>query len=336
MTPHQLRIEQVDPADSRAFAQYYQVFTASKAHDRPTTFTPPGLAAEQYSLLHSDDDVRNELFLALDADAPAAAGRLHVSLTANRHLADIQLDVHPAHRRRGLGSALLPRLEAAAAAAGCTAFYVETALTPEAVVAESPQYAFATRHGYRIATREQRRQLDLPAAADLAALAADAGTHHAGYRIATFQDAVPEEYLAGYALLMSLVGPESPTGDVTYEPADPSPGLVRQREARRRAQGLGDYGAVAVSADGEVAAVTRMMQDSGDPAKINQGGTLVHRDHRGRRLGLAVKAANLLQLGSAYRSVTTWNAADNAPMIAINDLLGFRVIEQGASYQKLA
>ena len=32
---------------------------------------------------------------------------------------------------------------------------------------------------------------------------------------------------------------------------------------------------------------------------------------------------------------TTWNAAANRPMIEINEALGFRLIEQGAGYQKL-
>ena len=53
-------------------------------------------------------------------------------------------------------------------------------------------------------------------------------------------------------------------------------------------------------------------------------------------LGIAVKIANLRQLGPAYSSVTTWNATANRPMIAINEALGFRLIEQGAGYQKLA
>lgn len=58
-------------------------------------------------------------------------------------------------------------------------------------------------------------------------------------------------------------------------------------------------------------------------------------DHRGHRLGLAVKVANLRQLGPSHSCVTTWNAAANRPMIAINEALGFQVIEQGAGYQKL-
>ena len=49
--------------------------------------------------------------------------------------------------------------------------------------------------------------------------------------------------------------------------------------------------------------------------------------HRGRRLGMLVKAANLRRLTGelpAVRRVDTWNAEENAWMLAINVALGFR------------
>ena len=335
MTSWQPRIEPVDPADQAAFAEFYDVHAASNAHDRPDTFTPPGAVAMRTDFLQAASNERDDLFLARAEGTPVAAGQLRQDLTANRHLASLTIDVHPGHRRRGFGSALLERLEAAALAAKRTALYVETVIGPEVVVEESVQYAFAAKHGYRLALTEQRRQLDLPAKVDLAALAGEAARHHAGYQILTFQGQVPDEHLAGFAALMALIGVESPTGDVEVESEDPNPELVRQREARRRAQGRADFGAIALSPDGEVVATTRMSETPGDATKISQGGSIVRRDHRGHRLGLAVKIANLRQLGPMYSCVTTWNATANGPMIAINEALGFRLIEQGAGYQKL-
>ena len=57
-----------------------------------------------------------------------------------------------------------------------------------------------------------------------------------------------------------------------------------------------------------------------------QQDTLVMREHRGHGLGLRMKAAGTLALmeGSpATTSVRTWNADDNAPMLAVNHALGF-------------
>lgn len=335
MTSWQPHIEPVDPADQAAFAEFYDVFTASNAHDRPDTFTPPGATTMRADFLQAASNERHDLFLARVAGTAVAAGQLSRDLTANRHLANLTVDVHPGHRRRGFGSALLARLEAAALTDKRTALYVETAVGPDAAVEESVQYAFAAKHGYRLALTEQRRQLDLPTKVNLPALAGEAARHHAGYQILTFQGQVPDEHLPGYAALMALIGVESPMGDVEVEPEDPDPGLVRQREARHRAQGRANFGAVALSPDGEVVATTRMIETPGDATKISQGGTIVRRDHRGHRLGLAVKIANLCQLGPTYSCVTTWNATANRPMIAINEALGFRLIEQGAGYQKL-
>jgi RimJ/RimL family protein N-acetyltransferase len=55
--------------------------------------------------------------------------------------------------------------------------------------------------------------------------------------------------------------------------------------------------------------------------------TIVDPLHRGRHLGLLIKAANLRLLRREQPSVErvlTWNAESNKHMIAINERLGFR------------
>ena len=62
-------------------------------------------------------------------------------------------------------------------------------------------------------------------------------------------------------------------------------------------------------------------------ADVSQWGTFVHREHRGRRLGLAVKAANLRAVQAAHpemRRVVTQNAETNDWMVAINERDGLR------------
>ncbi len=65
--------------------------------------------------------------------------------------------------------------------------------------------------------------------------------------------------------------------------------------------------------------------------------TVVHPLHRGHRLGLAVKLANLdflAEQAPAVRLIVTGNAQTNAPMIAVNDMLGFEVAGVGMFWQK--
>lgn len=65
--------------------------------------------------------------------------------------------------------------------------------------------------------------------------------------------------------------------------------------------------------------------------------TIVLPAHRGNRLGLLAKAANLIQVRhalGAQGSIVTWNAAENQHMLAVNEALGFRQILLEGAFQK--
>jgi GNAT superfamily N-acetyltransferase len=68
------------------------------------------------------------------------------------------------------------------------------------------------------------------------------------------------------------------------------------------------------------------------------GRTTILRGHRGHRLGLAVKAANLAALQADHPErlwVSTQNAETNAPMVAINERMGFRAVEVLLEFQQV-
>jgi hypothetical protein len=63
----------------------------------------------------------------------------------------------------------------------------------------------------------------------------------------------------------------------------------------------------------------------------------VLRAHRGNRLGMYLKAANLLAVPAAWPSVEriyTWNAEENSPMLSVNIELGFTPAGRVAAWQK--
>ena len=65
-----------------------------------------------------------------------------------------------------------------------------------------------------------------------------------------------------------------------------------------------------------------------EPDTAYQEDTLVVADHRGHRLGLALKLDTLTRLRATSpttRRMLTWNATTNAPMLAVNAALGYRV-----------
>ena len=63
----------------------------------------------------------------------------------------------------------------------------------------------------------------------------------------------------------------------------------------------------------------------------------MHREHRGHRLGLAVKAANIRAVQDAYPDktrITTQNAESNDFMVDINKEIGFEAVEDSMEWIK--
>ena len=59
--------------------------------------------------------------------------------------------------------------------------------------------------------------------------------------------------------------------------------------------------------------------------------------HRGHRLGLVLKIAMLYWLREEepqLRIVDTWNAASNAHMIRVNEMLGYQVMAEAIVWQR--
>jgi hypothetical protein len=84
-------------------------------------------------------------------------------------------------------------------------------------------------------------------------------------------------------------------------------------------------------------AYTDLMLPSGAPGTAWQWGTLVHRDHRGHRLGMALKVENLRRLQADHperQRVVTGNDDTNSWMVSINEDLGFRIVELCPAYQR--
>lgn len=80
----------------------------------------------------------------------------------NPHRAEIDINVPPDLRRRGIGTSLLEHVHRAAAEQGRTTFLTEINVPAHSVPAEWPGSAFATRNGFISAHQEDHLALDLP------------------------------------------------------------------------------------------------------------------------------------------------------------------------------
>jgi GNAT superfamily N-acetyltransferase len=329
-----LRIDELDPADDSALRAWWEVGAASVDADRPYDAWPTWQASRA-NLGRPRSDVARTLLVARAGTAVVGSGLLVRFLEDNRHLAELEVHVHPDHRRRGHGRALLAALEERAAADRRTTLVGTAYAPPEG---ESASSAFATAGGYELASLEESKLLDLGTApAAWPALEADVAAHRGAHRVELFEERVPQRWVDDFCDLLSAFMAMVPRGDLDVEAARWTPARLHETEERIVAMGRAWLVAVAVAPDGRLGGFHELSIGVDDPRTAEVGGTLVLPEHRGHRLGLAMKLAThrrLLELFPACRSVVTTNAGVNAPMNAVNEALGYRAVERCLDVQK--
>lgn len=338
MTVHLVEVTGDDPEIVREWAAVTELSLRHEVGDEATAWAHQELLA----VLRNPSTKRDERFwAAYDGERLVGTAWLAMPLLDNLDAAMLDVHVHPDLRRRGIGTLLLQRAEDVASAAGRTLIDAEAQFSHDAPAdgAGTSGREFLAAHGYTFGLGNVQRSAPLPMPEDvLDALAAEAAPHHADYRLLSWAGPVPDELVDGWLAVASTLSTEAPTGDMEREPETSDVAAHRDDEALVAAQGRTAWRTAALTAEGEVVAYTEIVVPDHDPRFVYQWGTLVRTDHRGHRLGVAVKVANhrALQEGAdlGTRRVVTWNAEDNAPMIAINELMRFVPTARMAEMQK--
>lgn len=316
------------------FAAWYDVHLSARLADHPTG--PQWLEHELKVVYEGTEHHGARLWLAEEDGKAVGAAVLGLPLRDNLTLAEPEVFVRPEESRRGIGSALLATLDEASRAEGRTSqlLYLEGPTGTD----HTSGTAFAEKHGFtrRITEicRVQRPPFDLDG---IAAAEEAARPHAAGYRIVTWRDRAPDDLVDEYARLEQRMSTDAPLGELDYEEEVWDAARIRSSEQRRERMRRGTWIAAAVAPDGSMAGVTEIALSHDSDDHGFQDATIVDPRHRGHRLGLLLKAANLRQLIAdrpGLQTVWTWNADSNAHMIAINETLGYRVAGWSAGYQR--
>lgn len=329
-----MRIRQIDPGDDAAFGAWFAVYDAAQKHDQ---CGGPWWLERESRVLHESTDYRDVVLWVADdeGDVVGAAG-LDMPLKDNPRLATIEIVVRPDRRRRGIGSALLRILEKQAAERGRTSLLVGV----HGSSSDKPAAGmlFAERHGFtrRITdiTRVQRPPFQMER---LTELEREAMPYAADYEVVTWRGRIPDEHIAEYARLAGRMSTDVPLGELDYEPELWDEQRVRLGEERRIRMGRDWWCTVAIAPDGRLAGSTEIGLAIDSDHSAFQGDTIVDRPHRGHRLGLLLKIANLRALLAdrpGVQAIWTWNAASNRHMISVNEKLGYAKAGWEAMYQR--
>ena len=317
----------LDPSDDAQMRRFHEImWRAEKEDGRP--WNPMWTYEEAAAIFREPTSDRRVVGVAaFDGDTMVGAGFLMLSLLDNLDTAFTFVAVEPALRGRGIGEVVLEGVVDVARADHRTQLLAGAGI-PFEERESSPILAWATGHGFTVANVEIQRNLDLPVADGLLdEVAAEAEQKHGDYEILSIVGPLPDELLPSWCELDNTFMLEAPMGDIDVEAGATTPEALREKDLLNEKVGRTVYSSVAVQ-DGRVVAHS----DIGVPRaaeEANQWGTLVHRDHRGHRLGAALKVANLRALAARQpevQRVVTTNAETNQWMVAINERLGFRPV----------
>ena len=240
-------------------------------------------------------------------------------------LSRCRIAVHPERRRQGIGSQLLAVLRTEALAAGRTTLgcgNVTGAAGPAALTAwgftRGPEYL---RLRLRVADCDQD------------ALRAVVRAASDGYHLARWQGVPPTDLAPAFAEARAVMA-DAPAGDVDRGRVVWDVARVRESAERHSARGKALLTVAALYEDEQgneaVAGFSEVILAGGRGGpRARQSDTAVVRPHRGRGLGLWVKAAMLQWLLGAHPEVAeviTVCAESNRHMIAINEQLGFELV----------
>lgn len=315
----------------------------------------PDLAPDAAQMLPGWQDDTDSLDLGFVARVDGEiVGMITVTFAqeAEAHAAEIDMLVPEAHWGRGIEDALLARAEVEARSRGRSLLQIwslhrpaeaERMLVPRTGwgrIPATPLSDLVEANGFTLEQVERNSEYDLRSDAARLRTALEEATTFAGpdYRVVEWNMPTPPELRDGFAAVLARLSTDAPSGDMDFAEESWDADRVVRREARLLGAGQ-TVSVVAVQhvPTGELVAYNELLIAADHTGVTHQFGTLVSKDHRGHRLGMIVKCANLLrwrELMPESTVVSTFNAEENRPMLNINEAIGFVPVSYAGAWQR--
>jgi len=343
--------DSVDASNAADFIACIDVRSAVWAHDsgtrdevRPPEEMLPGWRKQEF-------EPKRMLLARLDG-RPVARGIAEHRLGDAADTAWLAVEVVPDARGRGIGRAVAERVEALAREARATKYIVYAPCwrvggprlaAPTGfgdVAAASPETRLLRSLGYRLEQVERGSRLALPVdEAVLEAMRAEAGAAAGGeYRIHTWVDATPPEWRDDIAFLLTRMSTDAPSAGLE-ESEDPwtVERLLADEALEEESPTTRLVAAVEHVPSGRLAGFTELVLPEDRGRAVDQEDTIVVREHRGHRLGMLLKLANiafLQELRPGHPRIVTYNAEENRHMLDVNEAIGFEAFVYEGAWRK--
>ena len=147
---------------------------------------------------------------------------------------------------------------------------------------------------------------------------------------------IPDEIIEEYTKVYTETMNQQPLGELDVGDIIITPEVYRQQEKMFADMDRTWITAITKEPDGKISGLTEMRYNPSRETFISQILTGVQKEFRGRGLGKWLKANMLLRIKEEFPKVqiiTTGNAKSNAPMLSINNRLGFKVHKEAISAQ---
>ena len=235
-----MEVRLVDPSDDNELAEWAAVLRASDEELWPdlTGFTLPDIRA--FARFRGAAK-RFDLLAARESGGPIlGVGMMELPLRDNVRSTEVTVAVHPAHRRRGVGTALVDAMSEPGRADGREVLNS---------IVDAPSTARPTTHRCRSRRRSASRSCcpatsvtsRFPWRRDAWRICAPRSRARdaADYRVLTFEAPWPAEYVEDQCALFQCMSTDEPHGDEGHEEEIWDADRVNENDALRAARGAG-------------------------------------------------------------------------------------------------
>lgn len=142
----------------------------------------------------------------------------------------------------------------------------------------------------------------------------------------TWVDRAPTHWVPDLAELGTGMGTDAPSAELEAEDVWTPERWIEEEERNEGSPRTLLVAAVEHLPSGRIVGFTELSAPAESDREVSQEDTIVARDHRGHRLGMLLKVANLAHLQQqrpGHPAVTTFNAEENRHMLAVNEAVGF-------------